>query len=358
MSQEFVPPLPDIQNVVSSQAWLLHQIDDRHASYLEMTESSFAASPFLDQRVVPAPQARQYKVDIAEVLASSRWRTASPRYPTRYILHISHVGSTLVSRALGVAPTCLALREPLPLRHLTQRYLELQEPDSWLSADAFMQLADFTMRSLGRPLGRHEDVVIKCTSWVNALAPLFLSPQFGGRHRVVAVYSSLDNFVANTLKSVGGRRDVESQAQSRVRRLSALLPTQFRLYELDTGEIAAMSWLCEMLSIQRACAEQGVDLRWLDFDQYLQDPLSETAALAQHLALPWTEETAAALAESGILTRYAKRQQDIPFSRSSRDDLLQQFKREHPGLVASANRWIDRQFAQHPELFAALGSFR
>src|SRR6201999_2987286 len=105
---------------------------------------------------------------------------------------------------------------------------------SWLSAEAFLQLAHFTMRSFGRPLDERKDVLIKCTSWVNSLAPVFLSPDFGGPAQVVAVYSSLDNFVANTLNSAGARQDIESQAQSRVSRLSAILPTPLRLYELDT----------------------------------------------------------------------------------------------------------------------------
>jgi hypothetical protein len=357
-SQEPLQQTPPIDNIYISNAWLLKEIDDKHATYQEMTETCFETSSFLDHRIVMSPQARHYRVVVGDVLRSERWLTAAPPFPTRYILHISHVGSTLVSRALGAAPTCLALREPLPLRFLAHRYSELGKSESWLSAKAFRELADFTLRSLGRPLNERRDVVIKCTSWVNVLAPYLLSPTSGGHKRVVAVYSSLDNFVANTLKSAGGVKDLNSQAQSRVRRLSALVPMDLRLHALDAGEIAAMSWLSEMLSIQRACGMHGCDLRWLDFDAFLAAPLAETAALALHLDLPWTEDASADLAESGVLARYSKQQEYIPFSRSSREELLQQFKRDHADLIASANRWIDHQFAQFPELGFAVGAFR
>ena len=38
-----------------------------------------------------------------------------PRDPTRYIFHVGHTCSTLLSRALGELRGCLALREPMAL---------------------------------------------------------------------------------------------------------------------------------------------------------------------------------------------------------------------------------------------------
>lgn len=359
LEQESVSTSPQINNIFSSQAWLLLEIDSQHATYLEMTEGSLAASPFLDHRVAGAPEAKKYRVDIGAVLRSTAWQTAAPPYPTRYILHISHVGSTLISRALGVAPTCLSLREPLPLRYLAARYPELGHPESWLSSQAFQQLADFTLRSLGRPLNGRADVVVKCTSWVNALAPLFLDPQFGGRKQVVGVYSTLDNFVSNTLKGSGGRADLTSVAQARIRRLGEILPeAEIHLHALNDGEIAAMTWLCEMLSIHRACAQHGSDLHWLDFDAFLQRPVEQSAALAQHMKLHWPAETNVTLQTSGVLTNYAKRAESIEFSGKEREAILSKFKGEHPGQITAANTWLDKQFKRNPELFSVLGSFR
>jgi hypothetical protein len=349
----------ETNNIFASHAWLLHEIDNQHATYLDINEASLSVSPFLDHRVVTPPEAKKYKADISAVLGSEAWKTARPAHPTRYILHISHVGSTLVSRAVGIAPTCLALREPLPLRYLALKYQELGLPESWLSRQRFMQLADFTLRSLGRPLNARTDVVVKCTSWVNGLASLFLDRQFGGRKQVLAVCSTLNNFVANTLKSNGGRSDLESAAQSRVRRLCAMLPgVEIRLHALNSGEIAAMSWLCEMLSIYQACTQHGSDLCWLDFDAYLTDPLEGSAGLARHLGLEWSESFTVALADSGVLRNYSKSSNAMAFSADDRRAILHKYQNEQPEQIAAANAWLNTRFEQCPELQVAIGSFR
>lgn len=324
-----------------------------------MNEASLAASPFLDHRVASTPDAKKYRIIIDEILDDVDWQSTAPSYPTRYIQHISHVGSTLISQALGVAPQSLALREPLPLRYLATSYLGLEQPGSWLSHTEFMRLVDFTLRSLGRPLNGRTEVVIKNTSWANVLAPVFLDPQFGGRKQVIGVYATLDRFVSNTLKGEGGRQDLESVAPARVTRLRALLPeADIRLYSLRSGELAAMSWLCEMLTILDSCTQHGSDLRWVDFDQFLESPVSQTAELARHLKLDWPAEFNEVLARSGILNRYSKWTNDVDFSAQTRDDILNKYKSENSAQITEANVWLDDQFNRFPWLFSALGTFR
>jgi hypothetical protein len=195
----------DLANKILNQhTWLLYEMNRHHAIYHEMSEACFSASAFLDHRIVSGPDAKKYKIIIDEILGDVDWRYALPSYPTRYVLHISHVGSTLISRALGIAPKSLALREPLPLRYLASSYSELGQPASWLSDMEFMRLVDFALRSLGRPLNGRTEVVIKSTSWANILAPVFLDPQFGGRKQVIGVYTSLKKFVANTSRVMRG----------------------------------------------------------------------------------------------------------------------------------------------------------
>lgn len=346
-------------NILKEHRWLLFEISRYDALYLEMNAASFADSPFLDHRLASAPDAKKYRINISEILEDVDWQQAAPTYPTRYIQHISHVGSTLISRALGISPSSLALREPLPLRYLASNYLDLDRPESWLSRTEFMRLLDFTLRSLGRPLDERTEVVIKSTSWANVIAPLFLDPNFGGQKQVVGVYTTLDRFVANTLKGEGGRKDLESVAQARIRRLLAFLPeTDVRLSSLRAGELAAMSWLCEMLSIYQSCAQQSAELRWVDFDRFLESPASQTAELARHLKLDWPAELDDTLAQSGILSRYSKMTDDVAFSAETRDSALNKYKNENSGELTEANLWLDTQFQRFPWLFSALGGFR
>lgn len=347
------------KEIVSSNSWLLHEINRHYAFYLAMTEESFAQSPFLDHRVVAAAGASRYKFSIAEILREPEWATGPACYPTRYIQHISHVGSTLLSRALGMAPNSLALREPLPLRYLASRYAELGSPESWLAEAEFMRLVEFTLRSLGRPLNGRTEVVIKNTSWTNILAPVFLDSRFGGHKQVIGVYTGLDEFVANLLRSEGGRQDLENTAQVRIKRLRAWLPeAELHLHALDGGEVAAMSWLCEMLSIQHACTQWGADLRWVDFDRFLEAPVRETASLARHLKLDWNEETSETLARSGIFDRYSKSSDAIAFSAETRATILNEHKKEYAGQIAKANVWLDGLLNRFPGLFLAAGGFR
>jgi hypothetical protein len=346
-------------NILKEHKWLLLDISRHDALYLEMNAASFADSPFLDHRLASPPDAGKYTIKIREILDDADWQQAAPTYPTRYIQHISHVGSTLISRALGIAPKSLALREPLPLRYLGWHYLDLDRPESGLPRPEFMRLLDFTLRSLGRPLGERTEVVIKTTSWANAIAPLFLDPNFGGPKQVVGVYTSLDRFVANTLKGETGRKDLELPAPARIRRLHAFLPeADVRLSALRPGELAAMTWLCEMLSIHQSCAQQGAALRWVDFDRFLESPVSQTAELARHLKLDWPAEFDDKLAQSGILSRYSKLTDEVAFSAETRDSILNKYKNENSVQLTDANLWLDRRFQQFPWLSSALHGFR
>ena len=77
-----------------------------------MDRDSYRAASFLDDRMIQQPVDAQLVAwpDVEQAVSDDM------RNDARWIFHIGHVGSTLVSRLLGELPEVLAVREPALLR--------------------------------------------------------------------------------------------------------------------------------------------------------------------------------------------------------------------------------------------------
>src|SRR5436853_4326038 len=121
---------------------------DKNDSYFEQLRSRLNASPTLYPFVIdlPADRIRFVPLTLAEYAAASfldarlgipdtigwwfTWdevcqATAGLPEQCHFIFHISHVGSTLLSRLLGQYPALFSLREPAILRNLADIHLVL-----------------------------------------------------------------------------------------------------------------------------------------------------------------------------------------------------------------------------------------
>ena len=95
---------------MATPAWfpqLLDPINDR-VLLVARTEQDYRDAAFLDERSLRQDAQRQV-VEWADLAAAM---PPEARRDVQYIFHISHVGSTLISRLLGELPQVLALREP------------------------------------------------------------------------------------------------------------------------------------------------------------------------------------------------------------------------------------------------------
>ncbi len=100
----------------------LLEFTGQQALFIQMTRESYGRSIFTDRhRIVPAqPSGRS--IDLNSLLA--RFDAESiPLRPLRFIFHLAHGGSTLLSRALDYPGRSLVIREPFPLRQLAGEYL-------------------------------------------------------------------------------------------------------------------------------------------------------------------------------------------------------------------------------------------
>src|SRR5947207_3329200 len=123
---------------------------------VRLTKADYEAASFLDVRML-TPGVPSGWGPWAEL------REASAGLPERchFIFHISHVGSTLLSRLLGHHPALFSLREPALLRHLADAHLLLDQPASpWGRAEFDGRLATF-LAIWSRTFARGQTALIK-----------------------------------------------------------------------------------------------------------------------------------------------------------------------------------------------------
>jgi hypothetical protein len=143
----------------------------------------------------------------------------------------------------------------------------------------------------------------------------------------------------------GSASDIESHKKQRWSRLErASIPCQLDFDSMSTGQVAAMSWLCEMLSLDMIHRRFPERCAWLRFEELLEKPEETLTRLAEFLgySVPhpdWKDHP--------LWTQYAKRP-GVFYDNHLRNRLLdnsyQRFEQEiHAGLA-----WI--QAVQEPRV--------
>jgi hypothetical protein len=103
------PPIP-AEEIARDATWLAQALDPGggNVRLIAMNRESYRAASFLDDRMLQQPVNAQILAwpDIEQAI------TDELRCDARWIFHIGHVGSTLVSRLLGELEGVLAIREP------------------------------------------------------------------------------------------------------------------------------------------------------------------------------------------------------------------------------------------------------
>src|SRR5688500_5779330 len=105
---------PRAQEIARDARWLVQAIDPNAgmARLGALDRAADRAASFLDDRMMSEPRAAELVQWSVVAEAASK----PTRSDARWIFHIGHVGSTLISRMLGELPGVLAVREPRSLR--------------------------------------------------------------------------------------------------------------------------------------------------------------------------------------------------------------------------------------------------
>jgi hypothetical protein len=326
-------PTPD--EIARDARWLAQALDPSAgvARLIAMDRDAYRAASFLDDRMLQAPvDAQLMPWPAVEEAMNGELRTDA-----RWIFHIGHVGSTLVSRLLGEIDGVLAIREPRLLRDLA------------LSPEAVRQryLAP-SIKLLSRTFAPDELACVKATSFVSEIA----SQLIPGGERALFMYAQPRNYIAGILAGENSVKELEILAPSRVQRIEQRVP---RLGQARThADLAAIGWGCEMTALEAgADAMADRDIEWMDFDRMLEtieEALTRAAAFFGFNASP---ERVAEIAQGPLMRRYSKAP-EFDYTPSLRRDLIAQANRHNRTEIDAALAMLEQAAQESPLLARAL----
>lgn len=276
---------PTADEIARDATWLIQALDPSQgaARLVAMDRESYRAASFLDDRMLGTP------VDAQIVSWTSLEEAVSDgmRSDARWIFHIGHVGSTLVSRLLGELDGVLAIREPRLLRDLAltpvnvrQRYIAL------------------TPRLMSRTFAEREVACVKATSFASDIAPELVPTN----QRALLMFTTPQNYIGSILAGENSIEELRLLAGSRAQRLNS---RQIYLPSQDDAGLAAAAWACEMTALEQA-AERMVDreIRWTNFDQMLGEMDAALTDVASFFA--FDSRRAGEIATGPLMSRYSK----------------------------------------------------
>ncbi|QNP41438.1 hypothetical protein [Lysobacter solisilvae (ex Woo and Kim 2020)] len=290
------------------RAWVLH-----------FDREDYRRASFLDQRALHR-QISGWTVSGAELAAARA--PAPPLSRLRWIFHIGHCGSSLVSRLLDLIPGTLGLREPLPLLTLAHESRAADHP--WWP----------TVRTLlARGFEDTQAVVVKPTSIVTNVA----LPLLQGTGPACFLWVDLRTWLSTLLRDADLVSAVLATEPLRLAGMPALA-------EADTAPARlARAWLIEQLRWRELGnrVERG-RLLDVDFAQVVAAPAAATARIAAHFALVVPDDWAEQIDASGLLTRYAKDASQV-FDANTRRRELAASADQHAGAITEGLRWAQRE---------------
>jgi hypothetical protein len=304
---------------------------DHHAVlFVRLSESDYANASFLDARDLRQECPRG--VIPWEVLEPLRRQL--PLH-CDFLFHISHCGSTLMARLLGLRPECFPLREPWLLRQLGQGL-----PESKL---------EILLKLWSRVFRPSQKSLIKTTSFVSEHGAALMRAVPHSKSLLMAIPA--ENFIASVLD--GSMSDIESQSRERLARLQQRgWLSDTALDTLSPGEKCAMNWLCEWTSLKNIHQAFPDRTCWIDFETFLNDLGTEFDRVLDFFAIPKTHLN---IEDHAILKQYAKRP-NVHYDAHFRSHLLDTAKSQHASEIAQGLRWLERQLRDDPRDTACLQS--
>ncbi|WOE76556.1 hypothetical protein [Alterisphingorhabdus coralli] len=304
---------------------------------------AIASASFLDQRVLQAntPQGWLEWQQLAEAGASL---TRKPRF----IFHIGHVGSTLMSRLLGTHDQVHALREPFALRPMAELGGKVAAPDMPWEPKLWQQRLQQLLLWLGRAPDE-QNTIIKASSFVSEIAPEIMA----ATGPALLLTTKPHIYLATIFAGDAGRAETLSLAAARLNRLHRMLDaTPWTLWQMSPGEKVAMSWACEMVALSRADSEDG-DSLWCDFDVFLDAPHAKFEEIAAVFDLHFEDQALHETLNGPIMQQYSKAPEH-GYSPQLRRDVIAQAEHNWAEEIAKGTAWLEAAAKEHPPIANAL----
>jgi hypothetical protein len=326
---------PGPEEIARDARWLAQALDPAagNARLIAMDRDSYRAAAFLDDRVLEQPVDAQI-VPWPKVEAAV---TETMRDDARWIFHIGHVGSTLLSRMLGELDDVLAIREPRLLRDLALSPPEIRE--RYVAA---------VPKLMSRTFAADEIACVKATSFVNEVAPQLVPVG----ERALFMFATPRNYIASILAGENSTMDLRMNAGARARRLatrvSSIGPAR------NDAELAAIAWACEMTALEAAAADMtDRRIHWADFDKMLGDMSTGLRRIADHFGSAADGVKLDAIASGPLTKRYSKAL-EYEYSADLRRELLAEAEQHHGKQIESALALLRSAAEKSPLLARAI----
>jgi hypothetical protein len=322
------------EEIAGDAKWLAQALDPSAGMVrmIAMDPDGYRAASFLDDRmlqslvdahVVPWPAVEQ--------------AVAGPlRQDARWIFHIGHVGSTLVSRLLGELDGVLAVREPRLLRDLTLVQADVRAP--YLRS---------VPKLMSRTFASHEVACVKATSFVSEIAAELVPPG----ERALFMFASPRNYIGSILAGENSVKELHALASSRTERLGQRLGA---LPARNEAELAAVAWACEMTALEASAdAMPGRSIAWADFDGMLEAMEPELARIADFFGFMAAPGQLRAIAEGPLMRRYSKAL-EYDYTPELRRELIAEATARHGAAIDGALAMLHSAAEKSPLLARAL----
>jgi len=324
---------PTADDIARDARWLAQALDlaAGQVRLIAMDRASYRAASFLDDRMLQQPVDAQIVAwpEVEAAMAGDR------RSDARWIFHIGHVGSTLVSRLLGELDGVLALREPRLLRDLAVSPPEVRAP-----------YLPVVTKLMSRSFG--EIACVKATSFVSEIAPELVPPG----ERALFMYARSRNYIASILAGENSGRELHALAASRAQRLARRVSALWAAH--SDAELAAVAWACEMTALEAAAdamADRLVD--WADFDRMLDNLPAQLSRVAKFFGFDAAPGQLAAIATGPLVGRYSKAL-EYDYSAGLRRELIAEAEAAHGGAIDAALAMLRSAAEKSPMLARSL----
>ena len=326
---------PGPEEIAKDACWLAQALDPSAgvARLVAMDRESYRRASFLDDRLMQLAVDAQLVPwpDVEAAMASDL------RSDARWIFHIGHVGSTLVSRLLGELQGVLAIREPRLLRDLAQSLPEIRH--GYLGPIG---------KLMSRTFGPDEFACVKATSFVSEIAHQLVPPG----ERGLFLFASPRNYIASILAGENSLSELHALADARSHRL------QERVAAIQSprndAELAAIAWACEMTALEAAASAMADrHIEWADFDRMLEQMPQELGRVASFFGFSQDAEAIRAIAEGPLTKRYSKAL-EYDYSAQLRRDLIDEATAHCRPAIDGAISMLRSAAGQSPLLASAM----
>lgn len=309
-------------------------------SFIRLARRDFDRASFLDARVL-TPQSAARAIPWPRLAAAID--SARLTEHCRFIFHIGHVGSTLLSRLIGGHPGAFSLREPMILRNFAQLDSEPEKlPQAWGEGGFDLRLAG-CLKLLSRTFEPRQGAVIKATSLVSEIAATLLARP--SAPKALMMYVAPERYLATILGGPNSRLEGRMLTPSRLRRLHRRIGTEaWQAESLSEGEALALGWACEMSALAQAAKAAGSRALRIDFDRFLLTPAPSLLSVLRHFGIEATENEVSAILAGPDMRRYSKAPEHA-YDAALRAAVLDAARATHGLEIKRGLVWLDHAAA-------------